>query len=143
VLFRSQAGDYAVGAAIVKGDAVVAKSGNRIKLDNDPFHHAEIVAIRQAAKTLGARHLHDCVLYTTHEPCPMCASAAVFAKMKGIVYGAHIEDMRYYGLKNGNEEWSWRVIQIPAHEILEKATTPKLFVVKGFMREECKKLFHT
>jgi tRNA(adenine34) deaminase len=66
-------GDYAIGAVIVKNGSVLAKGTNRVKLDNDPTHHAEIVAIREATKQLNSRHLEESVLYTTHEPCPMCA----------------------------------------------------------------------
>lgn len=134
-------GDYAVGAVIVQDDRIIAKAGNRSKVDQDPIHHAEILAIKEASRILGKRHLTDCILYTTHEPCPMCSSAAVWAMMKGIVYGAKIDDMREYRIRNGNNEWLWRTIDIPAAHILEKGD-PKLILIGGFMREECKKLFH-
>ncbi len=131
-------GDYAVGAVIVKGDKIISKSGNRVKIDEDPLHHAEIVAIQKAAKKFGTRHLQDCILYTTHEPCPMCSSATIWAKMKAIVSGAKIEDMHSYKLQNGNSDWSWRTINIPASKILQEGD-PKLFLVEEFMRKECKK----
>jgi len=135
-------GDYAVGAVIIKGNEIIAKSGNRVKTDEDPVHHAEVFAIREAAKKLGTRYLKDCVLYTTHEPCPMCASAAMWAKIEGIVSGAKIEDMSAYSFKNSNNDWSWRTINIPASKILQEGN-PKLFLIEEFMREECKKLFHS
>ena len=90
---------------------------------------------------MGKRHLENCVLYTTHEPCPMCTSAAIFARMSGIVYGAKKEDMRDYGEKYGNNDYSWRIIDIPTSLILEKGN-PKLFLIEEFMREECKRLFY-
>ena len=87
------AGDYAVGALLSHHNEIVAVSGNRAKSDEDPTSHAEIVVIREAAKKHGKRHLDDHVLYTMHEPCPMCTSASVWAKLQGIVYGATIQDM--------------------------------------------------
>lgn len=129
-------GDYAIGAVIVKDNKVIATGTTNIRHENDPTLHAEIVAIRNACKKLGSRYLENCILYTTHEPCPMCATAAVWAKMKGIVFGAFIEDARQKEGKN----FSWRQIDISCKEILAKGT-PKLELVEGFMREECLKLF--
>jgi tRNA(Arg) A34 adenosine deaminase TadA len=137
-----QKGDYAIGAVIVKDGKILAKAGNRIKLDIDPTQHAEIVAIRKASKLLGTRHLEGCILYTTHEPCPMCASAIIWAKMKGVVFGSNIADMYDYKVKNGNGSWSWRTIDISAKKIIEKGD-PKPFVIANFMRKECKNLFHS
>lgn len=140
-LNTKNSGDYAIGAVVCRGDEIIARAGNRIKLDNDPTHHAEIVAIRQAAKFLGSHHLRDCILYTTHEPCPMCTSAAIWARMRGIVSGAKMEDIADYGAKNGTRKFDWRIIDIPASLVMEKGV-PKLFHVGEFMREECVKLFH-
>jgi len=136
-----EAGDYAVGAVVTRGDEILAKAGNRIKLDQDPTAHAEIVAIRNTARILKSRHLEHCVLYTTHEPCPMCTTATIWARMESIIYGASIEDMVAYRAKNGNSLWSWRTIDIPARTIVEKGD-PKVMLVECFMREKCRKLFH-
>lgn len=135
-------GDYAIGAVIVRGEEIIARAPNRSKIEQDSTQHAEIAAIREASKILKSRYLENCILYTTHEPCPMCAAAAVWAKMSGIVSGAKMEDMADYGLTNGNEHWTWRVIHIPAREILAKGE-PKLEIVEEFMREECQDLFHS
>lgn len=89
-------------------------------LDKDPTNHAEGVAIRRAAKFLDSRHLENCILYVTHETCSMCASAAIWAKLKGIVFGARLEDMKEYAKKHENSDWSWRTIGISASEILKK-----------------------
>ena len=137
-----ESGDYAVGAVIVKDNKIIIRAGNRIKNDQDPTHHAEIVAIRKASQLLGTRHLEECVLYTTHAPCPMCASAAIWARMKGIVSGAKMCDMIDYRKSNGNQDWSWRTISLPASLVIEKGD-PKLFLVEEFMRDECRKLFHS
>ncbi len=74
--------------------------------------------------------LIDCYLYTTYEPCPMCSSAAIWAKMKGIIYGASREDR--------TDAYPWRVL-IPAEEVIKQGT-PILELYPEFMREECKKL---
>lgn len=82
------AGEIPVGAVIARGDAVIAAAHNRRELDRDPTAHAEMVAIRQAARALGGRRLTGCTLYVTLEPCPMCAGAIVMAGLDRVVYGA-------------------------------------------------------
>jgi tRNA(Arg) A34 adenosine deaminase TadA len=134
-------GDYAIGAIIVHDGQVISRATNRSKVDQDATQHAEIVAIRQASQMLGSRYLEECILYTTHEPCPMCAAAVVWAKMRGVVSGARMEDMTDYRIKNGNDEWKWRTISIPAREVLAKGE-PKVMLIEEFMRDECRQLFH-
>jgi len=135
-------GDYAIGAVIAKGNEILVRVTNRSKLDQDATAHAEVRAIREASRALKTRYLEGCILYTTHEPCPMCASAAVWAKLKGIVFGARMLDMSDYHLKNGNDEWKWRVIAITCREVLEKGD-PKIELIEDYMRDECLTLFHT
>src|SRR5260221_5948534 len=93
-------GHYAIGSVIVMNNKIIAKGMNRVKRDEDPTQHAEIVAIREATKKLGTRPLTECILYTTHEPCPMCMGAIIFARMKGLVFGARTEDMKDFRLKS-------------------------------------------
>lgn len=81
-------GDVPVGAAIVKGDDVLATGGNRREADQDPTAHAEIVAIRAAARAVGSWRLDGCTLYVTLEPCAMCAGAMVLARLDRVVFGA-------------------------------------------------------
>ena len=82
------AGEIPVGAVIARDDDVIALGHNRRELDGDPTAHAEVVAIRAAAKRLGGRRLSGCTLYVTLEPCPMCAGAIVMAGLQRVVYGA-------------------------------------------------------
>lgn len=77
-----------VGAVIVHKGTVIARSHNQIKLLKDPTAHAEMIAITQAASYLGNERLPDAVIYTTVEPCAMCAGALVLARVKKLVYGA-------------------------------------------------------
>lgn len=135
------AGDYAIGAVVVLGDEILATSGNRVKLDCDPTQHAEISAMRRACKTRKSRHIEGAILYTTAEPCPMCAAAAIWARMDGIVSGSTISDMAEFRDKFGSADWSWRTVDLAAAAILKNGD-PKLFLIEGFLRDECKKLFH-
>ncbi|MDW7661828.1 MAG: nucleoside deaminase [Bacillota bacterium] len=80
------------GAVIIQNGEIIATGHNRVISSHDPTAHAEIVAIRSAADKLGRFDLSDCELYTTCEPCPMCYSAAHWAKIKKIVYGATRQD---------------------------------------------------
>ena len=135
-------GDYSIGALTVKDEEILSLGENRVKVDNDPTAHAEIVAIRRATQKVGSRHLDGVVLYSTHEPCPMCTSVAIWAKMDGIVSGTYIEDMDAYRKSNPSKEWLWRTINISPQEIVDK-TDDDLVLVRGFLREECLKLFHS
>jgi tRNA(adenine34) deaminase len=81
-------GDVPIGAAIVRDGVVVSRAGNRREVDADPTAHAELIAIREAARALGRWRLSDCALYVTVEPCAMCAGAAVLARLALVVFGA-------------------------------------------------------
>jgi tRNA(adenine34) deaminase len=82
------AGEVPVGCVVVRDGTIVARAGNRTLRDRDPTAHAELLAIRQAAATLGSERLVDCDLYVTLEPCPMCAAAMAFARIRRLYYGA-------------------------------------------------------
>lgn len=129
-------GDYALGCVIVKGDEIISVGTTNLKHENDPTVHGEIVAIRNACNKLEAHYLQDCILYTTHEPCPMCASAAIWAKMKGIVFGNFKDDAKKYATEN----FSWRQIDISCKDVLSKGE-PTLELVEGFMHDECLELY--
>ena len=81
-------GEVPVGCVIVRDGAVIASAGNRTLADRDPTAHAEIIAIRAAAASLGSERLDGCDLYVTLEPCAMCAGAVAFARVRRLYYGA-------------------------------------------------------
>jgi tRNA(adenine34) deaminase len=83
-----EAAEVPVGCVIVREGAVIARAGNRTLRDRDPTAHAEMLAIRQAARTLGSERLTGCDLYVTLEPCAMCAAALSFARIRRLYYGA-------------------------------------------------------
>lgn len=81
-------GDVPVGALVVREGKIIARARNTREKAHDPAGHAEVNALRKAAKKLGGWNLHGCVLYVTLEPCAMCAGAAVNARIAHIVFGA-------------------------------------------------------
>jgi len=83
------AGDVPVGAVVVSAEGrEVARGRNRREGDRDPTAHAEVLALRAAAKALGSWRLDGCTLYVTLEPCAMCAAAAVLARLACVTWGA-------------------------------------------------------
>ncbi len=84
----AEADEVPVGAVIVREDRVVAEAYNQRESLRDPTAHAEMIAITQAAETLGSWRLEETTLYVTLEPCPMCAGAIVQARIPTVVFGA-------------------------------------------------------
>lgn len=98
-------GEVPVGAVLVDpAQGVIAAAGNRIEADADPTAHAELLVIRAAAAKLGAPRLTGCDLYVTLEPCPMCATAASFARLRRIVFAAY--DPKGGGIDHGPRVFS-------------------------------------
>jgi tRNA(adenine34) deaminase len=81
-------GDVPVGALVVVRGEIVARAHNRREADHDPTAHAELIAIRDAALALGRWRLGGATVYTTLEPCPMCAGAMIAARVDRVVFGA-------------------------------------------------------
>lgn len=117
------ASEVPVAALVVLGDEVIGVGVNRRGVDNDPTAHAEVVAIREAAKKLGRWNLSDCELYVTLEPCAMCAGAIVYSRISRVVYGAM--DVRFGACGS--------VLDVAACEKLNHRAT----VVGGVLEEEC------
>lgn len=113
-------------AAIVRDSEIISISRNTNKADKDPTAHAEINAIRDAAKKMNNRHLEKCILFTICEPCPMCFSAAWRAKISKIVYGMPISDILD----------SRREINISSLFLNEKSNGNKIEVIGGVLRNE-------
>ena len=92
-------GEVPVGCVVVRDGTIVARAGNRTIADHDPTAHAELIAIRAAASTLGSERLADCDLYVTLEPCAMCAAAMSFARIRRLYFGA--ADAKGGAVENG------------------------------------------
>lgn len=81
-------GNLPVGSVVVRGGQIVARGHNEVVSGSDPTAHAEVVALRRAGAVLGTPLLTGCALYTTLEPCPMCAAALSWARIERVVIGA-------------------------------------------------------
>lgn len=97
----AERGEVPVGSVIfdTTNNIVIASAGNRVEADNDPTAHAEMLAIREASALLGSPRLPECDLYVTLEPCPMCAQAISFARIRRLYFGAW--DVKGGGVENG------------------------------------------
>ena len=119
-------GEVPVGVVVVRGGRVIARAHNQPIRLNDPTAHAEILALRRAARKLGNYRLAGCTVYATIEPCAMCAGAMIHARIERLVYGAR-------DAKAG-----------AAGSVLEVLNHPKLNhrveVESGILEEECRKL---
>ncbi|GAB1474615.1 nucleoside deaminase [Bacteroidota bacterium] len=111
------AGGGPFGAVIVMNDEVVSASSNSVTPDNDPTAHAEVNAIRAACRKLNTFNLSGCTLYTSCEPCPMCLSAAYWARIDKIYFSAGREDAHDAGF---SDAFLYKELSLP----LEERTIP-------------------
>jgi len=136
-------GDYPIGAVITRvtngREVVIASAGNRVKTSGSSIKHVELETLKYVSSGYG-RYLPDFVLYTTHEPCAMCAGACVWSRIGAVVYGVSQEDIDEYGRNCGTDEYKWRACLIACEEVFEKGNR-QIPVIGGYLREECKKLF--
>lgn len=98
------------GAVVVKDGAIIGYGANAVTVTNDPTAHAEIVAIRRACSRLATFTLEGCTLYTSCEPCPMCLSAAYWARMDAIYYAATQDDAAAVGF---DDAFLYRELALP------------------------------
>lgn len=125
------AGQSPFGALIVKDGKIIANSHNTVWKTCDPTAHAEVTAIREAAKALKTIDLSGTVMYTTCEPCPMCLTAIHWARIETVYYGATIEDAA---------KAQFNELKMSAKELARQGGS-KLRVEEGPCRKECQELF--
>ncbi len=128
---EAKKGDAPYGAVIVKDQKVVAVAHNTVKRDSDPSAHAEINVIRSLTTQLKNPSLEGYSIYTTGEPCPMCATACVWTGISEIIYGASIQD-----LVSVNQSQ----IDISCEEVIAKSFR-NIKVTRGILKHECLELF--
>src|SRR5271156_3024142 len=116
-------GEVPVGAVVVYEDKIIGRGQNRVLRDSDPTAHAEIVALREAGRALANYRLNDCTLYVTLEPCAMCASAIMHARVAKLVYAAPDPKAGACG----------SVLSVMNHPQLNH----KVEVTSGLLAEEC------
>ena len=85
-------GDQAYGTVVVRDNAIVGQAPSRVVVNRDPTAHAEMQAIRDAARRLGSRDLSGCILYSSSKPCPMCEAAAYWAGIEQLTFGRDMTD---------------------------------------------------
>jgi tRNA(adenine34) deaminase len=136
-------GDYPIGAVITRvmggREVVIASAGNRVKTSGSSIKHVELETLKYVSSGYG-RYLTDFALYSTHEPCAMCAGACVWSRIGAVVYGVSQEDIAEYGRTHGTDEYKWRACLISCRFVFEKGNH-SIPVTSGFLREECQKLF--
>jgi len=125
---KNQGGPF--GAVIVKDNEIISKAANSVTLDNDPTAHAEINAIRKAAKKLKTFDLSGCEIYTSCEPCPMCLSAIYWSHIDKIYFGNTKQDAKKVGF---DDSFIYDEINLP----YQKRKIP----TKQLLREEAIKVF--
>ena len=125
----AEAGEVPVGAVIVRDGQIIAKAHNMTEQMKDPTAHAEILAIRQAAKALGGWRLTGCQMFVTTEPCSMCAGAIVWARIEKL----------YIGTMDPKAGACGSVFNIPQEEKLNH----RVEIENGLMEEECSQLMKT
>ena len=129
--FGVEQGQSPFGCCIIRGSRVLACCHNTVWSDGDPTRHAEVNAIRDAARALASIDLSGCTLVATCEPCPMCYSAAHWARVARIVYGASIADADRAGFSE---------MAIPV-ERMRDLTGDGVEIEAGLMVDECRELF--
>jgi tRNA(Arg) A34 adenosine deaminase TadA len=124
-------GQTPFGAIVVREGEVVARGHNEVWATTDPTAHAEVVAIRRAALALGTIDLGGCVMYTTCEPCPMCAAAIHWSKLDAVCYGAGIGDAQAAGFSE---------LAVPIDDLYGKGKS-RVVLMPRVMQRECAGLF--
>ena len=119
-------GEIPVGACVVSDNRLLAVAGNRTRTDGDPTAHAEVIALRAAARELGNYRLTEAVVYSTIEPCAMCAGALIQARVRRLVYGATDE-------RAGAVESRFRICD-------SDFLNHRIELSTGVLEEECRKL---
>ena len=119
------------GCVIVKDGEIIAEGSNHVVSENDPTWHGEMEAIRAAAKKLGTFDLSGGTLYTTGEPCPMCAGAIFWARIDRVVYASTIADALRYGQFDDQ----------PIYEDLAKSIAERLTPAAQCLRDEMLELW--
>lgn len=125
-------GETPVGAVIVKDGKIIAGGRNRREYGKNALYHAEISAINAACKKLGGWRLHECDLYVTLEPCPMCAGAIINSRIKNVYFGAYDKKAGSFGSVVNLAELPYNHKPNVVGGVLEKECS---VVLSGFFRE--------
>jgi len=117
------------GAVVVKEGKIIGKGSNKVLENNDPTAHAEIVAIREACKSIESYDLSNCEIYTSCYPCPMCLSAIIWSNIKKVYYGNTAKDAEKIGFR---DELIYEYIKNPDKKILNLECIDREETIKVF-----------
>jgi tRNA(Arg) A34 adenosine deaminase TadA len=123
-------GNNGFGAVIIKDGKLIASSHDKEESEGDPTSHAELNVIKETSRKLG-KNLSECILISTHEPCPMCASAIVWSGIKTIAYGYSIQDALTQNRKRLN---------LSSAEFFNKVNAD-VYIYEGVLKDECSVLY--
>lgn len=126
-------GEVPVGAVLVRAGQVIAAAGNRVEELSDPTAHAEVLALRSAAAAAGSPRLEGCDLYVTLEPCPMCAAAISFARLRRVYFGAY--DPKGGGVEHGARVYDHATCHHRPEVIGGVGESAAAFLLRAFFRE--------
>jgi guanine deaminase len=118
------------GCVVVRNGEVIGEGSNSVTSTNDPTAHAEIIAIRNACKSLNSFQLDDCTIYTSCEPCPMCLGAIYWARPARVLYACTRSDAAVIGFDDDH-----------IYRELEKENTDRELALEPLMREEALEVF--
>ncbi len=125
------------GSVIVKDGKVIAKGHNHVVQNNDPTSHGEVDAIRKAGKELGTFDLSGCEIYTTGEPCPMCACAIMWSNISKVYYGCSTEDNARIGFRDEKFAEVFKMDSRPAnYQELDRKECLELFAEYNGIRNK-------
>ncbi len=113
------------GAVVVRDESIIAEGTNLVTSANDPTAHAEMVAIRQACRSLASFQLNDCEIYASSEPCPMCMGAIYWARLARVSFAATRKDAAAFGFDDAH-----------IYEQLERPLAQRVIPIQQMMREE-------
>lgn len=128
------------GAVIVYKDKIISQAHNEVILKNDPTCHAEILAIRRASKAINNFNLHGCSIFTTCEPCPMCLSAILWAKITKVYFGCTKIDAEEIGF---NDNLYFNIIKNTNSQNNNSQNTHLKLDMSNFYRKKCLEIFKT
>ncbi|MCM1364261.1 MAG: tRNA adenosine(34) deaminase TadA [Faecalibacterium sp.] len=118
-------GEVPVGAVVVHNGMIIGRGSNKRENEKNAVAHAEIEAISQACETIGSWRLHECEMYVTLEPCPMCSGAIINSRIRRVIFGAYDE-------KGGACVSLMNMFDYPFNH--------KPQIIGGYMEEECRKV---
>lgn len=136
----AEEGNYPLASIVIYENKILSAVASTLTIGNDPTAHPEIAAIRMACEKMQSRYLEGAILVSTLEPCPMCTSAAIWAKFGGIAFGASQEDAVAWSQRNPQSQFSWRQITVKCKDIID-AGKPRLWLCEHILQDECNKLF--